>query len=358
MRTTATSTTPTALAHLKVPLGIGTMFWGDTVLDRRISGYVIPKATLAAICREAVAHNVTFFDTAEGYGGGTSEERLAAALRAAGVSDIGASPYIPATKFLPTLFRWTESAFLSALDASNRRMGVDCCPLFFIHSPVHPVAIETWVRAAGRAFKAGKLRALGLSNFNAEQVGRACREASRVGVPVTANQLMMNLMVWRSPELQRTLAACREHNLTVIAYAPLGQGLLADALTPDKCKNIRLSRMTGVTFDDLTALRQTLSRIAEAHGKTMAQVSTQWVVAKGAVPLVGVRKLDHLHQALGATADTGFRLAPHEVDALDACALGRHTFEKPRWRRSLFVIFISVLMLAYRAAQWLPRVAV
>ena len=353
------------LTNLRVPLGVGTMFWGDTVLDARISGRVIPRSELDAICAEALRHGVTFFDTAEGYGGGTSEERLAASLRAAiGVASAPAgeppslqSSLIPATKFLPTLFRWTEAAFLAALDASNRRMGVACCPLYFIHSPVHPVAIETWVRAAGRAHKAGKIKALGLSNFNAAQVRRACIEARRVGVPVEANQLMLNLLVWKSPQLQATLAACREFGVTIVAYAPLGQGLLADGLTEERHKAIRLSRMAGVTYSDLAPLRAALRDIAANHnGKTMAQVAVQWVAAKGAVPLVGVRTQRHLSEALGATADEGFRLSAAEVAQLDAAALGRHTFEKPRWRRSLFVVFISALMMAYRAAQWFPRV--
>ena len=119
------------------------MMWGTTALDRRINGYLIPDATLRRIRDEAARAGVTFFDTAEGYGGGTSEIRL----RQLGIPRAGG---VVATKFLPTLWRWTEASFIRALRASNTRLGVTCCDVYFVHTPIHPRSPDVWVRAAAR----------------------------------------------------------------------------------------------------------------------------------------------------------------------------------------------------------------
>jgi aryl-alcohol dehydrogenase-like predicted oxidoreductase len=344
------------LQSLAVPLGIGTMMWGNSPLDPFISGRVLPNDVLAGIVSEALAHGVTFFDTAEGYGGGTSESQVAVAVRLATSGPTAAPrldrwPLLVATKFLPTLWRWTEQSFINALDGSNQRLGVTCCPVYFIHSPIHPLPIEVWISAASKAIQQGKMKALGLSNFRSDQVLRAVKHAKLLGnVTIVANQIMCNLLVINSPELQRTLAVCREHNITVVAFSPVGQGLLCDGLTAEKAAGIRLMRITGVTHAELASVRDVLQSIAGDRKKTMSQVAVNYLLCKGMVPLVGARRVEHVRDAVGGVA--GWRLEPSEVARLDTVALGRHTFEKPRWRRGVFITFISALMLAYRLSLW------
>jgi aryl-alcohol dehydrogenase-like predicted oxidoreductase len=334
------------LQSLQVPLGIGTMMWGNSPLDPYISGYVLPDETLRAIVGAAAAGGVTFFDSAEGYGGGTSEAQLAHAVRLAN----GTGQLMLATKFLPTLWRWTEESFIHALECSNERLGISCCPVYFIHSPIHPLPLEVWIRAASKAIRQGKMKSLGLSNFRADQVLRAVAEAKRLGnVPVVANQIMCNLLVINSRELQRTLAVCQEHGITVIAYSPVGQGLLCDGLTREKAAATRLMRITGVTHSDLDRVRSVISSVATANGKKMSQVAINYLICKGLVPLVGARRVEHVEDALGGAV--GWRLLPGDVQRLDNVALDRHTFEKPRWRRGLFISFISLLMVAYRVSM-------
>lgn len=334
--------------NLAVPLGVGTMHWGSTPLDKWVAGRLLTDAEEDSIVSAATKAGIRFFDTAEGYGGGTSENQLARAVDRASV--VPKSELLLATKFLPTLWRWTQSAFLRALDGSNARMGVSSCELFFIHSPVHPVGIETWVRAAADATRQGKMKYLGLSNFNAGQVQRAVVEAKKLGnVKIAANQLMCNLMVAASHELQETIRVCRENGIKIIAYSPLGQGLLCDGLTEKKANSTRLLTMTGLKYNDLANLRQVIKEIADAHDKKMAHVALRWVIQQGHIPLVGMRKTSHLEDAMGAI---GWELSQEEMKRLDAAALGKHTFEKPRWRRSLFVVFISMLMMAYRASTF------
>jgi aryl-alcohol dehydrogenase-like predicted oxidoreductase len=323
------------------------MLWGNTLVDRFVNGRVVDADTLREIVAVASSAGVTFYDTAEGYGGGTSETRLKNAVTAAGEVP---SALCLSSKFLPTLWRWSEKSFLSSLDESNKRLGIPCSPLFFIHSPIHPLGLKHWVRAAGAAYRQGKLRALGLSNCNAKQVCEAVDEAKKSGVPIVANQILFNLLVSNSPAVRETLEACRFHGITVVAYSPLGQGLLADKLDEKKAAEIRMSRVTNLRFSDLVGLRRVMEDISTAHGKPMSQVAMNYVRAKGAVPLVGVRTVFQMREALDALS---WSLAPDEVQALDRAALDRHTFERGPIRRALFLTLITGLVTVSRMSAWL-----
>lgn len=165
---------------------------------------------------KVVGRGVRFFDTAEGYGGGASERRLACTLARVGApADVAI-----ATKFLPTLWRWTTASFLRAVKGSNRRLNTTCCPLFFIHTPVHPLPLEFWVRAACEAKRQGLIQAIGISNCDASQVLRAHKAASSEGEIIVANQIMFNLLSYDSPVLRETERLCHKLGITIIVRLP------------------------------------------------------------------------------------------------------------------------------------------
>jgi len=119
----------------------------------------------------ASIHNRTCFVLLRGYGGGTSERRLRD-IRQRLQSPSG---LLVATKFLPTIWRLTRSAFFKSLRGSLKRLGVNCIDLYFIHTPIHPVRLEFWVQCCCDAAKQGLIRDIGLSNCNAAQVRRAAK---------------------------------------------------------------------------------------------------------------------------------------------------------------------------------------
>lgn len=338
------------LLGLRAPLGIGTMMWGNTRLDRRINGRVLSIETLNEIRRRARDAGVTFVDTAEGYGGGSCELRV----RRAGYRG-EANGELVATKFLPTLWRWSEGAVVRSIRRSNRRLGVTACDMCFIHSPIHPRSPDVWIRGAARAVRLGLVRRIGISNFNAGQVERAHNVAAEEGVTIAANQIMFNPIVSGARSLQATVQACRERDIAVVGFATVGQGLLADGLTPERAARARLSRIAGIGYEDLAGLRAVLGRVANRHSATMIQVSIRYSIDKGIVPLVGTRSPEQLSDSLGALA---FRLSRDEVAEIDAVALDHSTFDRPRRRRMAFVFFISMLMGAYRLSRLLPAPAV
>lgn len=329
------------LFRLNIPLGIGTMFWGDTLLDEKMAGLIIPDETLVRIRETTRERGVTFFDTAEGYGVGSSEARL-------GRLGFATSGNLVATKFLPTLWRWRPGAFVRATRASNRHLGTQQCALSFIHSPIHFRSPKVWIRGAARAMREGTLQGLGVSNFNAEQVRAAWEVAREEGIPLVANQLMFSLLVYRSAQLKETVETCRELGLAVIGYGGLGQGLLTGGLTPERLTKNRLARRMRLSTEDLAQLREAISAVAERHGKSMAQVCLQWVRSKGVIPLVGTRTVKQLEDTLGAF---DFSLMPEEIATLDKVALGSSTLDRAIWRRTLFLVFLSLLVAGVKAVR-------
>ena len=117
--------------------------------------------------------------------------------------------------------------------------------------------------------------------------------------------------------------------------------------------------MTGVKFDDLHELRGHLTVLARkyscmmAREITMAQVAMSWVRGHGAVPLVGVRSVPQIEDAAGCA---NFDLTDEEMKTLDGVSLGLSLFDRPLYRRSLFVVFISILQLAYSTDIWYTNV--
>jgi aryl-alcohol dehydrogenase-like predicted oxidoreductase len=343
----------------RITLGAGLMQWGTTHID---DAFVNPKGNLSddtvrdiwKTCRQ---NGVVFFDTAEGYGGGTSEVRIRQVREwyqetcLNGKSD--SDDVVVATKYLPTLWRWTKWSFFSAVRGSMHRLGVDKIDLYFIHTPIHPLPIECFVQWACDAVQAGLIQEIGISNCNASLVRRAEAVAQRNGLHIACNQIMLNLLVWQSEQHQETVRTCHELGITIVAYSPIGQGLLTDKLTPEKFETIRAVKMTGVKYDDLKPLRSQIQMLCEKYRCTMAQVAINWVRGHGAIPLIGCRSVD---QVKDATDSEKFRLTQDEMATLDQLSLGLSLFDRPLYRRSLFVVFISILQLAYSTEHWIVRI--
>ncbi len=325
----------------KVSLGLGTMHWGTTPLDQAIAGKIISDDELLLIRNRAAEVGVTFIDTAEGYGGGSSEKRL----RKLKFDQEG---FLIATKFIPTYWRWTPQAVVRALRASNRRLGVDCCDLGFIHSPIHPRSPEVWLKGFAQAHRHNLVKAVGLSNFNAKQVHSAARLAKEEGVPLLVNQIQFNLLVAASSALKETVQACQENGLSVVGYSVLGQGLLTEGLTDQRWKKSVLAKRLKITREELEPLREGLSKIAQKHHCHMSQVCLAWAHAKQVIPLVGTRSLAQWEDSL---AGLSIVLNPEEIQTLDSLALDRSTFERTRGQRLLILGFLSLLMTAYKVSR-------
>ncbi len=292
------------------PLGIGTWAWGDKLVWGYGKGY--SDADLEEAFRVSVERGITFFDTAEIYGWGKSEELLGKFVRNNG------APVVIATKFFPYPWRVRKAALRRALEGSLRRLGVDRVDLYQIHWPFPPRSVETWMDALADAVEAGLVRAVGVSNYNVEQTRRAHEALARRGIPLASNQVQYSL-IHRDPETSGLLDLCRELNITLIAYSPLGMGALTGKYTPDNPPSgARGRRYTRDFLARLQSLIALMREIGEGHGgKTPAQVALNWVMCKGAVPIVGAKNRRQAEENAGAL---GWRLTSEEVAALDRAA--------------------------------------
>ena len=171
---------PLGQSGISVPaLGVGTNRWDTSGPGRaRLMG------TLSA----ALDAGMGFFDTAEVYSSGRSELALGEAARRDG------RPVLLASKFAPFRYRVTAAQFASALDKTLDRLYRDSLDLYYLHFPPSLCGVGSWMKAMARAVKAGKIRAVGISNCNAAHMRRAAGELARYGVPLAANQVQYSLL--------------------------------------------------------------------------------------------------------------------------------------------------------------------
>ncbi len=293
-------------------MGIGTWAWGDTWFWQYGKGGY-SDADLNAAYQASLAHGITFFDTAEMYGRGRSERLLGQFARKAGW------PVVITTKFFPLPWRVSKGQLAGALRHSLDRLGLESVDLYQMHWPFPPVPIDTWMDAMADAVQAGLIRAVGVSNYNAEQTRRAYDALARRGVPLASNQVDYSLLQ-RKPETNGLLALCKQLNVTLIAYSPLAQGLLTGKYTPQNPPPGLRGRRYGGILAKIQPLTGLLREIGQAHGgKTPAQVALNWTISKGTVPIPGAK---NARQAIDNAGALGWRLAEAEVAALDVASAG------------------------------------
>ena len=262
--------------------------------------------TAPAIVRRALELGVTLVDTAEAYGGGGSELVVGSALREA-----SRDPFV-ATKFTPLLP--VPSLMASHAEQSRRRLNVAAIDLYQIHfaNPVVPFARQ----AAGlrRILDLGIARHVGVSNHSLKR-WRAMEGA--LGRPVVSNQVQLSLA--RPRALRDLVPYAVEHDRLVIAYMPLGQGLLAGSRRPRRNGARLMYRVMGTpSWSRTSKLRAAVAEVAAAHDASMAQVALAWLLAQPhVVAIPGARTVGQLEENIAA-AD--LELTGDELERLGAAS--------------------------------------
>lgn len=291
------------------PMGTGTWAWGDSLVWGYQRG---ADADLKAAFEASLASGITLFDTAEMYGLGRSEQLVGQFEHEHG------TPVMVATKFMPLPWRVRKSDLLNALRRSLQRLGRTSVDLYQIHWPSAPVPVEWWAEALADALEAGLTKEVGVSNYSVNQMQRVQSVLVKRGFALASNQVEYSL-IQRSPERNGLLTACRELGVTLIAYSPLGMGLLTGKYTPSHPPSGPRGRMYNADYlRKLQPLLNKLSDIAAAHGKTPAQVALNWTLCKGTLPIPGAKNVKQIQDNAGAL---GWRMSPEEVAALDQLAV-------------------------------------
>jgi aryl-alcohol dehydrogenase-like predicted oxidoreductase len=268
--------------------------------------------------RAAIDAGINWIDTAAVYGLGHSEEVVAKALEG-----IGKRPYV----FTKCERRWDENRTIYAslkadsireeCENSLRRLKIDVIDLYQVHWPEPVDDIEEGWTEMARLQQQGKVRWIGVSNFNVDQMKRAIKIA-----PITSLQPPYSLLA-RGVE-REILPFAKQSNIGVIVYSPMRNGLLTGKMSRERAQNLPEDdwRRRNPDFQEPKLSRnlelvELLRKIGQRHGRTAGEVALAWTLHNPAVTgaIVGLRRADQLQGTIGAM---DLRLSPEEIDEIES----------------------------------------
>jgi aryl-alcohol dehydrogenase-like predicted oxidoreductase len=265
-------------------------------------GHFDEDAAIAAI-QHARELGVNLFDTAQAYGFGKSEKVLGKALRAE--LDRNRDQVVIATKggINPGSDRPRDARrewLRSGVESSLHNLGVDYIDLYQVHWPDADTSAEETAGALQELVDEGKIRHVGVSNYDEEQLA-----AFDLVRPVETIQPPYHL--FRRDIEDKVLPYAREHSIGVLAYSPLGSGLLTGQLTPDSTFESsdwrsRSTAFRGETLRQNLAVVDKLTELASSRGLSIGQLATAWVLAQPGVhvAIVGARSARNIENSLAA----------------------------------------------------------
>jgi aryl-alcohol dehydrogenase-like predicted oxidoreductase len=312
-------------SNLQVPrMGVGAMTWGDAKGLARLhpaktayggaEGYDEEKRALEV----SLEAGVYLFDTAAMYSGGASERRVGELAKGKDV--------LIASKF-PGGFSFKVEGFPRELDASLARLGRDSIDLYQHHFPNSRISIPQLMDRLADAVEAGKIKAVGVSNYSAEQMREAHAALAKRNIPLASNQVEYSLL-HRQPEVNGVLDACRELGITLIAYTPLAGGMLTGRYSaqnrPGGFFRRILPQYSRKALDAIQPVTKLLHEIGDRYSKSPSQVALRWLIENPVVlPIPGAKNGKQARDNAGALS---FLLTVDEVEALSQATMA--------WRKS------------------------
>jgi len=261
----------------------------------------------------AIEEGCTFWDTADVYG--DSEDLVGKWFKKSGKRN---------QIFLATKFGFTQPGYIingkpeyvkSAAEKSLKRLGVETIDLYYLHRADKNTPIEKTVSAMAELVKEGKVRYLGLSEISSATLRRAHAVHPIAAVQVEYSPFSLDI----EDEKIALLKTCRELGVTVIAYSPLGRGMLTgtykshdDISNADDDWRKAIPRLSAQNFPNIMKLVEGLQGLGEKHHSTAGQVTLAWLLAQGddIIPIPGTKRIKYLKENLGAL---NVKLTPAEV---------------------------------------------
>lgn len=300
-------------------LCLGCMGFGDA--QRWIHKWVLDEENSRPIIQKALELGINFFDTANVYSIGVSEEILGRALKDFARRD----EVVIATKVHGKMFEGpngsglSRKAILSEIDKSLKRLETDYVDLYIIHRWDYETPIEETMEALNDVVRAGKARYIGASAMWAWQFQKAQRVAEKNNwTRFVSMQNHLNL-IYREEE-REMLPFCLDEKIGVTPYSPLASGRLTRDWSSEGTLRFKTDQIQKMKYDaSMESDRPIVERVAELankYGASRAQIALAWLLQKEPVtaPIIGATKISHLEDAIGTFS---VKLTPEDVRYLE-----------------------------------------
>ncbi|GAA4043712.1 aldo/keto reductase [Parerythrobacter jejuensis] len=301
-------------------LCLGCMSFGDAAAEGH--DWTMGEEASRPFFRQALEAGINFFDTANAYSGGTSEEITGKLLNEMARRD----EIVIATK---GFFRWRQApntgglsakALMHAVDDSLRRLGTDYIDLYQIHRLDPRTPMEEIVETLDAIVRSGKVRYLGASSMYAWQFQKLLHLADQAGLKKFISMQNYVNLLYREEE-REMLPLCADAGVAVMPWSPLARGKLARPADAESTTRSETDRLQSVLYDRTAEADRkvidAVEQIAAARGVPMAQIALAWVLHKPEVtsPIIGATKQKHIEDAVAALE---VELTAEEISALEA----------------------------------------
>jgi 1-deoxyxylulose-5-phosphate synthase len=300
-------------------LCLGMMTYGDPA----VRAWALGLEDSDAFVRRAIESGINFFDTANAYNRGTSEEITGALLAKYAKREevvIASKAYFSVGGNTPNGQGLSRKHLFAALDASLKRLGTDYLDLYQIHRWDYDTPIEETMSALHDLVQSGRVRYIGASSMWAWQFAKAQRVAEQHGFTRFISMQNHYNLIYREEE-REMIPQCLDMGVGVLPWSPLARGLLAGSRS--QSGQALTKRAETDTLQDIlyvgegdTAIIERLNTVASARGESAASVALAWLLQKPGVsaPIVGASKLKHLDDAIKAI---DIKLSEAEVTDLE-----------------------------------------
>jgi 1-deoxyxylulose-5-phosphate synthase len=300
-------------------LCLGCMSFG--VPERGDHPWSLPEEQSRQIIRQAVDRGFNFFDTANAYSDGASEEIVGRALKDFTRRDevvLATKVFFP-MRAAPNVGGLSRKAIFAAIDASLQRLGTDYVDLYQIHRWDYSTPIEETLEALHDVVKSGKARYLGASSMYAWQFSKALHLARRHGWTRFISMQNHYNLLYREEE-REMMPLCLDERIGVVPWSPLARGRLTrpwDSATTRTKTDEFGNKLYAASVDADRKVVEQVAAIAAARGVPKAQVALAWIVQKPFVtaPIIGATKPQHLDDAVAALS---LKLEAAEIEQLEA----------------------------------------
>ncbi len=298
---------------------LGCMSFGDA--NNWVHKWVLDEASSREVIKKALDLGINFFDTANVYSLGTSEEYLGRALKEYANRD----DVVIATKVFSTMRETpnggglSRKAILSELDHSLRRLGTDYIDLYIIHRWDYHTPIEETMDALNDAVRAGKVRYLGASAMYAWQFQKARNVADKYGWSNFVSMQNHWNLLYREEE-REMVPYCQDAGVALTPYSPLAAGRLSRKPGEGDTKRHQTDQVAiskyAKTEEQDSAIVERVAQVAADHSVSMSQIALAWLMHKPllAAPIIGATKLHHVEDAVKAV---DVKLTAEEINYLE-----------------------------------------